>query len=80
MANRKEGLSSTMQSNMPAVISPPAGSAVNHNACPVFGHPREHGPDGEPEVFFTGLHGKNYHGNIEGAAAKVHSTMGGGKK
>lgn len=56
-----------------------AGDVVDRNQCPVFGKPRESGSAAQPEVFSTGVNGKNYHGSISGKAA-VSSTMGSSRK
>lgn len=63
-----------------AIIPPHGGGAkpgdsVDVNPCPVYPQPRAPGHGGVPEVFATGVKGKNYHGKIKDDA-KVQSTMG----
>lgn len=56
-----------------------SGDVVDRNVCPYFDKPRDPDHDGDPEVFFTGVKGKNYHGKITGDAA-ISSPMGSTRK
>ena len=57
------------------------GAVIDHNVCPAFTDPpRAPGHGGVPEVFFSGVVGRNYHGEIESKAAVISTTMRSGKK
>jgi hypothetical protein len=56
-----------------------SGDTVNRNACPYFDKPRDTGAQSEPEVFFSGVNGKDYHGSITGKD-DISSPMGNTRK
>lgn len=56
------------------------GAVVDRNVCQHFDEPRAAGHGGVPEVFFSGVVGKNFHGDAGKNAATISTTMGSTKK
>jgi len=82
MANKNQIASPFENQLLPGVgESRNSGAVVNKNVCPYFSHPRDVSPGDEPDIFFEGVGPKKdtYHGDIEGKAVSVSSTMGGKK-
>jgi len=52
------------------------GAVFDRNVCSHFSEPRDPDHDGDPEVFFAGVNGKDWHGKIEGATT-LNSPMSG---
>lgn len=73
---KKGGLASFFQNAFGTTVpnqSKP-GDVVDHNVCEYFSEPRVAEHHGDPEIFFTGVGGKNYHGRVDDVAKNVLST------
>jgi hypothetical protein len=75
----KDAISSPMQNAFGHTASEHGTkqAVTDHNVCPVFSKPRDRGPDGIPEVFFTTVEGRGAHGKPGKDAAKISTTMEG---